>query len=217
MPLSKHFRFCLWWESFFNGGHFSSCQTRKKSTPVTFFQHMRHIFLRSGVISLRRKMTPRSIFDGGRYSSLYRLIWSLFLRFLTFLAIVPIMTPRTFSPGHLSILVFMVPFRSRPDPHLSLNVVSTKTVFCLAALSFPLNSETCTHLFSMISAITSFSVVTHCSFGLTLSPSRFADSASGASLILFADSRSPHRKDFMYWYACSADLWDTPYMTSSQG
>ena len=73
MPLSKHFRFCLWWESFFNGGHFSTCQTRKKSTPVTFFLHMRHVFLRPGVISLRRKMTPRSIFDGGRYSSLHRL------------------------------------------------------------------------------------------------------------------------------------------------
>ena len=73
MPLSKHFRFCLWWESFFNGGHFSTCQTRKKSTPVTFFLHMRHVFLRPGVISLRRKMTPRSIFDGGRYSSLQRL------------------------------------------------------------------------------------------------------------------------------------------------
>ena len=37
MPLLKHFRFCLWWESFFNGGHFSTCQTRKKSTSVTFF------------------------------------------------------------------------------------------------------------------------------------------------------------------------------------
>ena len=61
------------WESFFNGGHFSTCQTRKKSTPVTFFLHMRHVFLRPGVISLRRKMTPRSIFDGGRYSSLHRL------------------------------------------------------------------------------------------------------------------------------------------------
>ena len=73
MPLSKHFRFCLWWESFFNGGHFSTCQTRKISTPVTFFLHMRHVFLRPGVISLRRKMTPRSIFDGGRYSSLHRL------------------------------------------------------------------------------------------------------------------------------------------------
>ena len=72
MPLSKHFRFCLWWESFFNGGHFSTCQTRKKSTPVTFFLHMRHVFLRPGVISLRRKMTPRSIFDGGRYLSLHR-------------------------------------------------------------------------------------------------------------------------------------------------
>ena len=72
MPLSKHFRFCLWWESFFNGGHFSTCQTRKKSTPVPFFLHMRHVFLRPGVISLRRKMTPRSIFDGGRYSSLHR-------------------------------------------------------------------------------------------------------------------------------------------------
>ena len=57
-------RFCLWWESFFNGGHFSTYQTRKKSTPVTFFLHMRHVFLRPGVISLRRKMTPRSIFDG---------------------------------------------------------------------------------------------------------------------------------------------------------
>ena len=57
---------------FFNGGHFSTCQTRKKSTPVTFFLHMRHVFLRPGVISLRRKMTPRSIFDGGRYSSLHR-------------------------------------------------------------------------------------------------------------------------------------------------
>ena len=57
-------------ETFFNGGHFSTCQTRKKSTPVTFFLHMRHVFLRPGVISLRRKMTPRSIFDGGRYSSL---------------------------------------------------------------------------------------------------------------------------------------------------
>ena len=66
------FRFCLWWESFFNGGHFSTCQTRKKSTPVTFFLHTRHVFLRPGVISLRRKMTPRSIFDGGRYSSLHR-------------------------------------------------------------------------------------------------------------------------------------------------
>ena len=74
MPLSKHFRFCLWWESFFNGGHFSTCQARKKSTPVTFFLHMRHVFLRPGVISLRRKMTPRSIFDGGRYSSFHRLI-----------------------------------------------------------------------------------------------------------------------------------------------
>ena len=73
MPLSKHFRFCLWWESFFNGGHFSTCQTRKKSTPVTFFLHTRHVFRRPGVISLRRKMTPRSIFDGGRYSSLHRL------------------------------------------------------------------------------------------------------------------------------------------------
>ena len=72
MPLSKHFRFCLWWESFLNGGHFSTCQTRKKSTPVTFFLHMRHVFLRPGVISLRRKMTPRSIFDGGHYSSLHR-------------------------------------------------------------------------------------------------------------------------------------------------
>ena len=72
MPLWKHFRFCLWWESFFNGGHFSTCQTRKKSTPVTFFLHMRHVFLRPGVISLRRKMTPRSIFDGGRHSSLHR-------------------------------------------------------------------------------------------------------------------------------------------------
>ena len=72
MPLSKHFRFCLWWESFFNGSHFSTCQTRKKSTPVTFFLHMRHVFLRPGVISLRRKLTPRSIFDGGRYSSLHR-------------------------------------------------------------------------------------------------------------------------------------------------
>ena len=64
--------FYLWWESFFNGGHFSTCQTRKKSTPVTFFLHTRHVFLRPGVISLRRKMTPRSIFDGGRYSSLHR-------------------------------------------------------------------------------------------------------------------------------------------------
>ena len=73
MPLSKHFKFCLWWESFFNGGHFSTCQTRKKSTPVTFFLHMRHVFLRPGAmrISLRRKMTPRSIFDGDRYSSLH--------------------------------------------------------------------------------------------------------------------------------------------------
>ena len=70
MPLSKHFRFCLWWESFFNGGHFCTCPTRKKSTPVTFFLQLRHVFLRPGVISLRRKMTPRSIFDGGRYSSL---------------------------------------------------------------------------------------------------------------------------------------------------
>ena len=57
---------------FSTGGHFSTCQTRKKSTPVTFFLHMRHVFLRPGVISLRRKMTPRSIFDGGRYSSLHR-------------------------------------------------------------------------------------------------------------------------------------------------
>ena len=64
MPLSKHFRVCLWWESFFNGGHFSTFQKRKKSTPVSFFLHMRHVFLRPGVISLRRKMTPRSIFDG---------------------------------------------------------------------------------------------------------------------------------------------------------
>ena len=31
-----------------------------------------HFFLRPWVISLRRKMTPRSIFDGGRYSSLHR-------------------------------------------------------------------------------------------------------------------------------------------------
>ena len=65
--------FSLWWESFFNGGHFSTCQTRKKSTPVTFFLHMRNVFPRPGVISLQRKMTPRSIFDGGRYSSLHRL------------------------------------------------------------------------------------------------------------------------------------------------
>ena len=58
----------------FQRGHFSTCQTCKKSTPVTFFLHMRHVFLRPGVISLRLKMTPRSIFDGGRYSSLHRLI-----------------------------------------------------------------------------------------------------------------------------------------------
>ena len=57
---------------FSTGVHFSTCQTRKKSTPVTFFLHVRHVFLRPGVISLRRKMTPRSIFDGGRYSSLHR-------------------------------------------------------------------------------------------------------------------------------------------------
>ena len=56
----------------FQRGHFSTCQTRKKSTPVTFFLHMRHVFLRPGVISLRRKMTPRSIFDGDRYSSLHQ-------------------------------------------------------------------------------------------------------------------------------------------------
>ena len=75
MPLSKHFRFCLWWESFFNGCHFSTCQTRKKLTPVTFFLHMRHVFLRPGAISLRRKMTHRSIFDGvdiRRYTGIVR-------------------------------------------------------------------------------------------------------------------------------------------------
>ena len=48
MPLSKHFRFCLWWESDFNGGHFSTCQTRKIWTPVTFSLYMRHVFLRPG-------------------------------------------------------------------------------------------------------------------------------------------------------------------------
>ena len=72
MSLSKHFRFCLWWGPFVNGGHFLRFRHVKKLTPVTFFLHMRHVFLRPGVISLRRKMTPRSIFDGGRYSSLHR-------------------------------------------------------------------------------------------------------------------------------------------------
>ena len=41
---------------------------------MIFFLHMRHVFLRPGVISLRRKMTPRSIFDGGRYSSLHLIL-----------------------------------------------------------------------------------------------------------------------------------------------
>ena len=62
----------------YGGSHFSTGviflrgRHVKKKTPVTFFLHMRHVFLRPGVISLRRKMTPRSIFDGGRYSSLHR-------------------------------------------------------------------------------------------------------------------------------------------------
>ena len=57
----------------YDGSHFSTgviflrVRHVKKLTPVTFFLHMRHVFLRPGVISLRRKMTPRSIFDGGRY------------------------------------------------------------------------------------------------------------------------------------------------------
>ena len=34
--------------SVFNGGHFSTCKTRKKWTPVTFFLHIRHVFLRPG-------------------------------------------------------------------------------------------------------------------------------------------------------------------------
>ena len=33
---------------FSTGVHFSTCRTRKKSTPVTFFLHMRHVFLRPG-------------------------------------------------------------------------------------------------------------------------------------------------------------------------
>ena len=99
MPLSKHFRFCLWWESFFNGGHFSTCQTRKKSTPVTFFLHIRHVFLRPGVISLRRKMTPRSIFDGGRYSSLHRPMACLSLNLYDTPGLAPRMNVLFWGPG----------------------------------------------------------------------------------------------------------------------
>ena len=59
----------------YGGSHFSTgvifLRVRHvKIDPCDIFLHMRHVFLRSGVISLRRKMTPRSIFDGGRFSSL---------------------------------------------------------------------------------------------------------------------------------------------------
>ena len=52
---------------FSTGGHFSTCKTRTKWTPVTFFLHMKHVFLRLGGHFSTTKMTPRSIFDGGRY------------------------------------------------------------------------------------------------------------------------------------------------------
>ena len=72
MPLSKLFRFCLWWESVVNGGHFSSCKTRKKWTPVTFFLHMRQVFLRPGGHFSTTKNDPEVVFRRGRYSSLHR-------------------------------------------------------------------------------------------------------------------------------------------------
>ena len=71
MRLSKHFRFCLWWESVFKGGPFSTCKTRKNGPLWHFFYTWDTFFYGQGVIFLRRKMTPRSIFDGGRYSSLH--------------------------------------------------------------------------------------------------------------------------------------------------
>ena len=58
------FVYIVWWESVFKGGHFSTCKTRKKWTPVTFFYTWNTFFYGQGVISLRRKITPSSIFDG---------------------------------------------------------------------------------------------------------------------------------------------------------
>ena len=62
----------------YGGSHFSTgvifLRVRHvKNRPLWhFFYTWDTFFLRPGVISLRRKMTPRSIFDGGRYSSLHR-------------------------------------------------------------------------------------------------------------------------------------------------
>ena len=62
----------------YGGSHFSTgviflLVRHVKNRPLWhFFYTWDTFFLRPGVISLRRKLTPRSIFDGGRYSSLHR-------------------------------------------------------------------------------------------------------------------------------------------------
>ena len=80
--------------------------------------------------------------------------WSLFLRFRTFLLILLKICSRRFFPGQASILVFSVPCLSNPVPHVSLYVDLAKNGVLFTDLSFSLNICTCTHLFSMISVIT---------------------------------------------------------------
>ena len=85
--------------------------------------------------------------------------------------------------------------------------------FCKNSLLFYRSKLSLKHLqlhnlFSMSSVITASLVSVHCSLCFILSPSRFADKASGASCINFAASRSPHLTAFVYWKVCSADLWE---------
>ena len=55
----------------------------------------------------------------------------------------------------------------------------------------------------------------HWSFVLILSPIRLAERAVSDCWICLADSWSPHRRAFVYWNACSADLCWTPKILRS--
>lgn len=143
--------------------------------------------------------------------------WSLFFLFLIFCATLPIICPSRFWLGQSEAFVFSIPVLSSPVPNLSLNVDSANNVFFLTDLSFSLNLSTWTHLFYIISVITLSHDSFHWSFTITFSPMCLAESASLASWMDLAASRSPHLNDFDYLNACSADLCCIPKILSSHG
>ena len=75
MPLSKHFRFCFWWESFFNGGHFSTCQTR----PLWHFFYTWDTFFYGQGSFLYHEKWPLGRFSTGVVIRRYTGLWRLYL------------------------------------------------------------------------------------------------------------------------------------------